>query len=108
MRRKIVLLAILTVVLFLAVVCITQRVAASKNEAVKETVTTLLTERFQQVAGLSNITVSDIIYTKVQGNAYVGSAKVKYSNAFTGSDAVSAVSFDMIYDGKTVSIQTTN
>ena len=79
-----------------------------RNEQIKETVASIIKGQFEKIEMVSDVSVSDVIYSKVQGNSYVGSAKVDFMNRLYGAKQTSSVSYDMVCDGKTVFVTVKN
>ena len=105
MSRKNIVIGIVIAVLVVGGLC---AYSYTKNERVKETVASIIKGQFEKIEMVSDVSVSDVIYSKVQGNSYVGSAKVDFMNGLYGTRQARSVSYDMVCDGKTVFVTIKN
>ncbi len=82
-----------------------------QTEQIKETVASIIKEQFEKIEGVSDVSVRDVVYSKVQGNNYVGSAKVDFLNrlySYNGTKQTNSVSYEMVSDGKSVFVKLAN
>ena len=92
--------------------------ASNKEKAIKEAIASIVTERLSKGV-LSVKEVTEILYTQVQGNSYVGSLKVTFINKSgqpavlpaanyltlqDGQEYTVSSNFTMICDGKSVQV----
>ena len=105
MSRKNIVIGVVIAVLVIGGLYVNSYLQA---ERLKETVTSILKEQFEKIEMVSDVSVRDVIYSKVQGNSYVGSAKVDFMNRLYGAKQTSSVTYEMVCDGKSVFVKITN
>ena len=81
----------------------------AKNGQMTAAVTSLIKEQFEKAQVYKDVVVSDVMFSKVQGNSYIGSANVSYCySGYTGQKMSKVINYSMICDGKTVFVTINN